>query len=409
MRHEFKIDGKELTLNEVKDWDLYNCVKLYNGKYYINFVGFIIKKDKVLLSFPKNISFDRLSEIQRIDLLKRIINVMVEINRASGSSELGSSELFPFKAYFDIVLHYKKYGLHFNIEKEEIKGFSGNINWNKTFKKSQKYISGNNIIFLPFILNKKYTLGNFISECMEYILTDVYLNYNDYFSGAIPYKNKSSNPIFTNFELCYKKLISIRNKYFKDFEKKLLNALINYFKWKSQNSKNVKMLTTYFESYWEKLVENYLNKHFYGINEDDSLKILENKVTKNYNFKKQEENVELEDIRKNTSGFSIEFDHLYRNDDEKIIYLFDSKYYSNEVKGLNYKQAFYYYYLYNLYPEYKIYNGLILPTEEEYYSKLHVDRSEQENLGHKRKQDGLKIVEHYVNINHVLDCYLNKN
>jgi len=108
-------------------------------------------------------------------------------------------------------------------------------------------------------------------------------------------------------------------------------------------------------------------------------------------------------------GYSIEFDHLYINNEIQVIYLFDSKYYSNEISGLNYKQAFYYYYLYNLYPNYKIYNGLILPTEKEYYNKVHVDRSKQENIEHNKKQDGLKIIEHYININQILDCYLNKN
>lgn len=234
------------------------------------------------------------------------------------------------------------------------------------------------------------------------------MNYSNYFTGAIPYNKNLINPIFNNFELCYKKLISIRNRYFKDFEKKLINAIINYFKWKSQNSKNIKMLTTKFETYWEKLVENYLNKNFVGLDENENLIIESRKKDNNIKFKKIKKYVELDIIQKYTNKYSIEFDHLYINQETQVIYLFDSKYYNNEINSLNYKQAFYYYYLYNLYPNYKIYNGLILPTEKEYYNKVHVDRSIQKNIEHNKKQDGLKIIEHYINISQILDCYLNK-
>lgn len=408
MKFKFVKDGEELTKDEVNFWELYNYVNLSNKKYSVNFVGFIIKKNEILLSFPKRFNYDKLNEVEKISILKKILNTIVDIDRTNGSNILGNSDQFPFKAYFDILFHYKKYGLHFSVEKEEVKGYSGNINWIKTFKKSKKYISGNNIIFLPFILNKKYTLGNFISECMEFILTDVFMNYSNYFTGVISYNKNLINPIFNNFELCYKKLISIKNQYFKDFEKKLINAIINYFKWKSQNSKNVKMLTTKFETYWEKLVENYLNKSFVGLDENENLIIESRKKDNNIQFKKTKEYVELNTIQKYTNKYSIEFDHLHINQETQVIYLFDSKYYNGEVNSLNYKQTFYYYYLYNLYPNYKIYNGLILPTEKEYYNKIHIDRSNQESLNNNIKQDGLKIIEHYININQVLDCYLNK-
>ena len=348
MELKFLIDGSKLAKEEINFWDLQSYINLYDGKYYANFVGFVIKKDEVLLSFPKRFDLDKLNDIEKRNILKKILNVIVDIDRTNGSNNLGNSDLFPFKSYFDIVFYYKKYGLHFSIEKEEVKGYSGNINWTKTFKKSQKYITNNSIIFLPFILNKKYNLGNFISECMEFILTDVFINYSAYFTGAIPYKKNLINPIFNNFELCYKKLISIKNRYFKDFEKKLINAIINYFKWKSQNSKNIKMLTTNFETYWEKLVENYLNKNFVSLDENENLIIESNKKDNNIKFKKIKEYVELDITQKYTNKYSIEFDHLYINNEIQVIYLFDSKYYSNEISGLNYKQAFYYYYLYNI-------------------------------------------------------------
>ena len=69
------------------------------------------------------------------------------------------------------------------------------------------------------------------------------------------------------------------------------------------------------------------------------------------------------------------------------------------MEQLNYKQLFYQYNLKQKYPEFCIYNGLLLPTEKTYYTKIHVDRTDL---------DGVKIVEHYINLNSVLDHYSRK-
>lgn len=82
--------------------------------------------------------------------------------------------------------------------------------------------------------------------------------------------------------------------------------------------------------------------------------------------------------------------------------MLDSKYiYKDGFSGFNYKQAFYYYYLKQYYQGYKIYNGLIAPTELEYHHKLHVNRANRTD--YPKYDDGLLIYEHYVNLSKVVE------
>lgn len=179
MDYTYINDGNELNKSDIEYWNLSDYIRQNQNKITADFVGFIIKKDEVLLSFPKKYDYTILNDGEKIDILKKIINIIVKDERSKGSYNLSNKDEFPYKAYFDIAMHYKKYGLHFNEYKEEKIGYAGNINWNKIFKKSEKYISDGNIVFIPFVINKKFTISNFIGECMEYVLTDVYLNYKE--------------------------------------------------------------------------------------------------------------------------------------------------------------------------------------------------------------------------------------
>ena len=69
----------------------------------------------------------------------------------------------------------------------------------------------------------------------------------------------------------------------------------------------------------------------------------------------------------------------------------------------------YYYYLKNLYENkgYIIYNGLIIPTDDDDKIKKHIDREKIENI-ETDKRDGLKIIEYYLNLKNIIDLYLKK-
>ena len=172
--------------------------------------------------------------------------------------------------------------------------------------------------------------------------------------------------------------------------------MIEYIEWKSTTRDNVRLITLKFENYWEVMINEYLNDGFCGI-EEDQIIWGENKQNK---FSKPEmeyvESVEKRLQHRGRSPYKIQYDHIFIDDDDQKIILFDSKYFNAEVDQLNYKQLFYHYNLKQKYPEFLIYNGLLLPTEKNYYTKIHVDRTDL---------DGVKIVEHYINLNSVLDHY----
>lgn len=178
-----------------------------------------------------------------------------------------------------------------------------------------------------------------------------------------------------------------------------------YFNWKS-NEKNFKMITNKFENCWENMIHYYLNNYFIGINEEDMSMIKSKEKNNNIKFEKSKS----EYLEEKEKGYSIEFDHISINDNEKIIYLFDSKYFKEDISSFNYKQAmYYYYYLKNLYENkgYIIYNGLIIPTDDDDKIKKHIDREKIENI-ETDKRDGLKIIEYYLNLKNIIDLYLKK-
>lgn len=147
------------------------------------------------------------------------------------------------------------------------------------------------------------------------------------------------------------------------------------------------------------MINEYLNDGFCGI-EEDQIVWEENKQNRFY--KPEMEYVESVEKRlqyRSRNPYKIQYDHIFIDDDNRKIVLFDSKYFNAEVEQLNYKQLFYHYSLKQKYPKYIIYNGLLLPTEKNYYKNIHVDRTDL---------DEVKIVEHYINLNSVLDYYSRK-
>jgi len=219
----------------------------------------------------------------------------------------------------------------------------------------------------------------------------------------MPYESVNKDSIFRNLKYVINELKKIRNIYFKDIEKRLINNLIEYIVWKSKAKNNVRLLTLKFENYWELMITKYLNDKFSGIIKDitseDNDKIIWSD-NKKYRFEKPKmEYIETPKTRSkfpNRNPHKIQYDHIFIDDENRYIVIFDSKYFNDEIDDLNYKQLFYYYNIYQKYPEYCIDNGLLVPTEKDYYIKIHVDRTDL---------DGVKIVEHYINLKLVLDHY----
>lgn len=385
----FVNDGQSISDDFMNEWDIRSYCDVHNNKAAISFVGIVIKKDRALCSLPKHYDIDDNASRTMEKILK-----LIELNRNSLSSfDKGSKEEFPIKAYFKVVNYFKIYGLYTSKISKIINGYGGNIDWQRTIKKSNNIITKNGVIFFPFKIKKKYNINEFLSECMEYVLEDA-SKYREFIPNIINYKKRNKSRLFDNLNFVKKNLMKIKNDYFKDHEKHLIQVLIDYMDWKSNCANNVKLITFEFDDYWEKMIEVYLNKNFNEY-ENDTIKWGENENFKFYKPDKiyVENNIETKRKSGKHRCFQIQFDHYCETGN--TIYLFDSKYLGDGNIGLNYKQLFYQYFLKEKYNYVSIVNGLLIPTNKEYSTMVHIDRTDL---------DGVKIIEHYINLEDVLDC-----
>ena len=398
-------DGEVFDSDKLNDFQINNLLRSTNGTTTINFVGVIVSRNHTLLSFPKHFDHEKLSPEEKKEYAKSIASLLVKGSSTTnpGKKDIKSNE-FPMNRYLAIVDYYKKYGIYNKKIRVENKTNQGRPNWKKTIRKSQKIIQDNGIVFLPVISVKNKNSSVFLSDCMQFILSHTYEQYSDILNFLLPYKNFPSDNIFKNFKACVRKLKLIKNRYFKDTEKELIQAMISYFEWLSTRNGILAVTTTDFPLYWESMVHIFLNNTFSGI-ENNEIKLSKEPT---HRFYKQSENTETKENREHsqTQGFSIEFDHFSINDREDEIVLFDSKY-MKSISELNYKQAFYYYFLKEKYPRATIHNGLIAPTHDLPYDIVHIDRTWIDGVTvEKGYSDGLKIMVHYLNLKTVIDFTL---
>lgn len=389
-------DGEEIkNIDKYKELGILDYCNIYNKKATVGFVGVVIKKDKVVLSLPKKYELDKnVSSEEKIEILRKILNIFTSINvKSEGNVDVGENEQFPIKSYLELYGYYKRFGLYKSIEKYKESGFYGNVDWNRTINLKDKILQKNGIIFDSFIITKNRDVDVFLGECMDFVLSDA-SNYSDILDIVRKYRSLYSNKIFNNIDLVIKILNSMKNRYFKDIEKKLIQNIINYFNWKSSSKDNFRLLTLNFEIYWEKMVDIYLNKKFVGY-ENDSIKWGKNQK---YKFKKKTEVVE-KPIKRN-KPWEIELDHFCETED--TVYIFDSKYY-NDISSLNYKQLFYSYHIKSLeeFKNKKKINALLIPKSN---NKNIIDLNEIDNIHIDRTNlDEVKIMEHYLDLDDVIE------
>lgn len=371
-----------------------------NGKWKPDFVGFIFTENETIISFPKHYC-DSNYKIKDEDMTLLGKLMMKMISSTKLTNEDGTYENFPLNSYLYICNYYKKYGLYSETRNKKEKSYKGRIDWRNTIKKSNKVISGNNLVFLPFIVEKNIYLEVLITECMIYALEEGFNRFGKFFDAGININKKTNNPIFRNKDIVIRKLNLLRAEYFKDGERLLLDHLIKYFKWSNTSKNRTILVTKNFESYWESMVQDYISSNLFDVKSSGEL-VFKNDCNK-YNFKKHIE--PIESIKVIESGlsrnFSVEYDHLYISLN-KVAYLFDSKYYK-QIQNLDYKQMAYYFILKSSrnYINKEIINGLILPTEEEYYYRIHLDTRDRKGL-----LEDLFIVEHYLNVKKVIESLL---
>lgn len=399
-------DGEEFEAGKLDAFQINDLLRSTNGTTTINFVGVVVSKNNILISFPKHFEHKTLSLDEKQEYAKSIALLLVKGSSAvsSNKKEVHKRSEFPMDSYLTVVNYFKKYGIYNKKIKVENKMNHGRPNWKKTIRKSTKIIQGNGVVFLPVISERNKNSMVFLSDCMQFILSNTYEQYSNVLNFLMPYKKFPSDSIFKNFKSCVQKLKSVKNQYFKDAEKKLILAMIDYFEWLSLRNGTLAITTTEFHLYWESMIHVLLNKTFSGF-EGDKLKL---SGEASYNFVKQSEQIETKENKEysDTRGFSIEFDHICIKTEKNEIALFDSKY-MKSITELNYKQAFYYYFLREKYPQATIHNGLVAPTHGLSYDRVHIDRTCIDGITKESGySDGLKIMEYYLNLKKVIDFNL---
>ncbi|MEB2300439.1 hypothetical protein LAV72_12515 [Lysinibacillus xylanilyticus] len=397
-------DGDKVPLEIEKEYSIryLNLPVTKEDKLSLDFVGIIIKEENPLIVFPKHF-VTTYNDLQKDGQL--LIQVLRKIQSKKGFGETLNDKNFPLNAYLYICDFYKKHGLYMEQERIIKPGYKGKIHWKHTIAKSHKILNNSNIIFMPFMLEQKIDQSVLITTCMEEVLANGYKIFGKYFNIGVKYSVNRN--LFGDYQIkqLARQLKLLRNKHFKDSTLKLIDALIRYFEWASSTGNEVHFLTTNFEIVWEDMIKHYLDNRLSDI---DTSQIPHKMITNlssstRYHFNHKVVESIKQDTPSNRS-FSVEYDHIAYDAPNNELVLMDAKYYQ-QITGLNYKQFSYAHLLLNKINEYTgettekthLINGLILPTEQEYYSKVHINR---ESI------DGVLITEHYLNVRAVMSEYV---
>ena len=237
---------------EIADQRLINIFRLGTGELrhsgkldadVFNVVGFLYKDNMILVVFPKHY-YDK-TELDRFNQshvslnydIKLLYNVIkkyreTENTNAAAGSYLGArdgySADYPFKPFYEVYDYFQKYGLYREKEIRVIEGASGRVSWKDTIRKSNKMISGGNLIFSPFFTHKKNYNDVFLTECMAFIIDHTI----DFFSDFLTMKKSGVKYGFdfpNNVDYVIKQLNIYQSKVFKDSQKHLVQSMTDFF------------------------------------------------------------------------------------------------------------------------------------------------------------------------------------
>ena len=413
----FGQDGDEIN-DEIKKFNLSDGDKRYSKKrkkFTLDFVGFVIEKEKILAVFPKHFfnddnnykEYNKKEIEENIKMLFEVIYKYNIENRAKtvANKYIGYEENFesdyPFESFFKIYEYYKKYGIYKEEEVILSKNVNGKISWKDTIQKSSTIVSSGNLIFLPIYSKKKSNKTAFISECMTFVINYTIRNFSFFIQLPIVRVKECKIDFLANKEYTLRQLYQFKNTIFKDYQKELINALINFFESydKKATGGAIHLKINYFDMIWESMVNKYLNDCFVKVDKE------KNKLI--FDYKRKQLNKRFENkkfnIDKSEHQFFIRPDHYYS--DENTIYLFDSKYY-NDITDLNYKQFSYTILLgnSNIGSNKNLYSALLLPGKSKNGLHLKLD------LPYCQLNQGCNyIIEQFLSVKLLMKNYLNLN
>ena len=360
--------------------------------FKINFTGFEIdNKGEVVYFFPYQYKVHSLKH-DAVTLFKTIymhIQQRPELYFGEKKDSFLKSN-FPFESFFEIFEYYKENGLYVEYYDQVLNRHTSKVNWKFTISNSEKYIIDDSIYFQTLYYRNTFERENFITDCMSFIIEYTLSTFSFIFgvnSLGLKYKDWK---FLENREFVIRKLTLLNTRIFNSKGKKLLNAIIRFFK-ENKFGGNYYLKHYNFDSIWEDLVQHYLNNKFNGISK--GMIDLEGSFTGN-RFKKIPYHPNL-----NNANHSIQPDNILIENGKT--YIFDAKYFL--PTGIDYKQVCYSIFLARNISDLKnIYSALIVPGEErkkiEYFimdPDLNKDLSD------------LKISMEFLDIRKVMEFYIN--
>ena len=321
--------------NVIDEKKLDFCTNRIGESTTINYVGFIILKSCIIVSFPKKYKINNFKRDRELLWLFIRTLQMKDNNTFLDNSNDYDGKFFPLKAYSDVLKYYLLNGLY----KVELHPYNhnnkGRISWSHTFRRSPKSINKKGeIIFKNFYRKDTVKKDNIISELMEFVLSDGYNHFGKYFNFGINYNYRFKN---INKSKCIYVLKKKKNESNKDTEKNLFQNIINYLKWYDNNLSGIYFGTINFQSIWEKITRDFLNSRIVDI-----VKFINNNTD-------EQIDEHLNDIKfkkvKQLYGKDADYTYRYGEYDDlcitnQNIFIFDAKYY-NKFESLDYKQIVY--------------------------------------------------------------------
>lgn len=349
--------------------------------FYINFVGsFFLKKEYLfIISLPKNYdlknkSFDEIMQ-DMSKIIKAISFVKYKNNFNMGESQRVMNEkAFPLQLYSNIEMKYI-HKFHNNkvcqknrVPLREVR----DLDIYETIKKEGVFFDGQDYVSKTNRYHCKNNPGFkedlFLENIIKHILIEgsLYLTlFGERARVVNPCEIEIENSVQhlkNNYEIIIDELNFLeRNFTCIDFNKvSLIRDLKEYLEWFNlkKDDLSITISTSDFNLFFENLNHFYLNQHFANMIvdvENQKYEMIFSKNNRKFKFEKGRSFIFCEKNRT-----KIVLDHFYQDDENKVIYAFDSKYYSNNNKDkVDDKQYKYFKFLEDKYPGYKIYCCLL--------------------------------------------------
>lgn len=441
-------DGEEVnkSIKSKFDKNLSNDDTRDNDKKW-NFVGLVVQKNEMLVSFPKHYyAHDELSVVnknlsesdifvksfeKKVKLLFKTIqkgNRNVE-NKNKRLGHLKESQEnvnpnvgYPFKAYFGVYDYFKRFGLYHDENIIKKFGYNGNIQWKDTIRKSNPIFSEDNVIFTPLVIKEKLIDEVFITHSMAYVIDSTFEKFRVILDGTRTGYNINPNE-FKNEKVVINRLRKIKEKTFKDVHKKLIDNLICFFENVETGTKRQYIKIYNFNNIWEDIIENYLEEHFEKVTDLEEISELEKDV-KHYEIvkfttkkcKNQFKKTIFKIDTRSGMNRTLEPDHYWFDEENKTRYIFDSKY-KDKMDTYDEKQLQYHYSTFmfknakkNGEPELidfdgrdvKIHNVAFAPTYEKSYTDIALFKPAEYTVIGK----DIILLNHFVNLQEVMNIYM---